>query len=173
MKKQVLAAAACLLFVGAGCTAPASPAPEEIPAPAVPGSPSAENGLPTEGWELADTGAFTVALPPGWEFRPMQGIDSLVGEFTGDGAALSFDYGWYSNPLAGEEDPDHAVTYETIDGRRAKIVVPRVVGRGTTGVYVEGLGTGGMDRLQVSGENLTAAQQETVLGIFRTIRFAE
>jgi hypothetical protein len=126
-----------------------------------------------EGWATADVGGFTISLPPDWEYRPLQGIDSLVGDFAGDGVTMSFDFGWYSNSLADDTDPAYNVTYEMIDGENAKIVIPKATTDGMMGVYFEGLGNNGMDRLQISGSGLTDEQQEIVLQMFRTIQFAE
>lgn len=125
-------------------------------------------------WQFVDANSFTLSLPPGWEFNELQGIDSYVGEFVGDDAKLGFDYGWYSNPLADENDPDHTVTYETIDGYNAKIVIPKVTEDGTTGVYFADLG-GEVQKtsLEISGRDLTASQQETALNIFRTIKIVK
>lgn len=126
-----------------------------------------------EGWAATDVGGFTISLPPDWEYRPLQGIDSLVGNFVGDGVTMSFDFGWYSNSLVEDSDPAYTVTYETIDGENAKIVVPKSTTDGMTGVYFEGLGSNGMNRLQISGSGLTDEQQSLVLQMFRTIQFAE
>ncbi|MFA6918061.1 MAG: hypothetical protein WC285_04520 [Candidatus Gracilibacteria bacterium] len=125
-------------------------------------------------WQLVDADSFTLSLPTGWKFNKLQGIDSYVGEFVGDGAKLSFDYGRYSNPLADENDPDHTVTYETIDGYKAKIVIPKVTGDGTTGVYFADLGGKIQETsLQISGRDLTASQREPALNIFRTIKIVK
>lgn len=126
-----------------------------------------------ENWQFVDTNSFTLSLPSGWKFNPLPGIDSYVGEFVGDGVTLGFDYGWYSNSLPGDGDANHVVTDETIDSHRAKLVVPVVGGSGTTGVYFEDLGGNKMDRLQISGENLTTSQQDVALRIFRTLQFVE
>ena len=131
-------------------------------------TPPVTNGTPTN-WQFIDANSFTLSLPPSWEFNKLQGIDSYVGEFVGDGAKLGFDYGWYSNSLAEDNDPNHTVTYETISGYRAKIVVPKVAGSGTTGVYFGDLGN--QNRFNLYGDNLTASQQESALKIFRTLKF--
>jgi hypothetical protein len=128
-----------------------------------------EYSIPSN-WHFVDAGSFTVSLPPNWKLNKLQGIDSYVAEFTGDGVTLNFDYGWYSSPLVDKDDPSHAITYETIDGKKAKIVIPKEIGSGTTGVYFEDVGDG-MNRLQISGDNLTSSQQDVVLKIFRTIQF--
>lgn len=122
-------------------------------------------------WIIVDAGPFTVSLPPTWTLQPRQGIDSYVADFVGDGIRLSSDFGWYSDSLAEVGDPKYSVTYEAIDGQNAKLVVPKVMGNGLTGVYFEGLGNNGLNRLQISGDDLTAEQQELVVRIFKTIRF--
>jgi hypothetical protein len=116
---------------------------------------------------------FHLSLPPGWEFRRLQGTDSSVGEITGDGVTLGLDYGWYSDPLSAENYPGQAESYVIIDGQRAKITVPNVVGDGIVGVHFPDLGsTGGSKiRLTILGSQLTASQQSTALAIFRSIRF--
>lgn len=130
-----------------------------------------ESSIPSS-WQFVDAGSFTVSLPSDWKFNTRQGIDSYVAEFIGDGVTLNFDYGWYSNPLADENDPDHIVTHEIIDGKKARMVVPKKGVNGMTGVYFEDVGDG-MNRLQISGNNLTLSQQDVVLQIFRTIQFSE
>jgi hypothetical protein len=154
---------------------PSQPTNNNKPTPTKPTSNNntpVANETPTS-WQFIDANSFTLSLPPGWKFNKLQGIDSYVGEFVGDGAKLSFDYGWYSNSLVDDNDPKHVVTYETIGGYRAKIVVPEVVGNGMTGVYFGDLGgdEGQKIRFQISGYNLTASQQETALKIFRTLKF--
>lgn len=122
-------------------------------------------------WQFVDADSFTLFLPPGWKFNELQGIDSYVGEFVGDGAKLGFDFGWYSYSLTEDGDPNHIVTYETIDGYRAKIVIPKVTGSGTTGVYFDDLGD--QTTFNLFGSNLNAFQQETALKIFRTIQIVK
>ena len=118
-----------------------------------------------------------MAPPPGWQLNELQGIDSYVGEIVGDGVRLTFDFGWYSNPLADEGDPLHVVTREEIGGRLAKLVRPKEGTEGAvTGVYFENFDSDedaapwGRERLQVNGLGLTLEQQETALVIFRSIR---
>jgi len=134
-------------------------------------TPPVTNGTPTN-WQFVDANSFTLSLPPSWKFNKLQGIDSYVGEFVGDGTKLGFDYGWYSNSLAEDNDLNHTVAYETIGGYRAKIVVPKIAGNGTTGVYFGDLGGGTQKtRFNIYGENLNASQQETAVKIFRTLKF--
>ncbi|MCH7706541.1 MAG: hypothetical protein IIB33_05790, partial [Chloroflexi bacterium] len=125
---------------------------------------------------LSDRG-FSLRLPPGWQLRELQGIDSYVGEIVGGGVLLHFDYGIYSNRLPYEDDPAYTVTYEEIGGRQAKLVRSHEgEAEGVTGVYFENfeptLSRPGRIPLQleISGTGLTLDQQGTAFDIFRTIR---
>jgi hypothetical protein len=168
MNKLVFFVLFGLLTLGAGCSSP-----QVIFTPSQ--STSSTSPLVTDAslpnWQIVDAGTFMVSLPPGWKFNKLQGIDSYVGEFIGDGAKLEFDYGWYSNSLAEDNDPNHVVTYETIDGYRAKIVIPKVTGDGTVGVYFSDLDGEQKTKLQLSGQNLGASQQEAALKMFHTLKF--
>jgi hypothetical protein len=101
-------------------------------------------------------------------FRKLQGTDSYVGEFVGDATRLGFDFGLYSNPLPDPKDPRHVVSFEVINGRPGKLVVPRSPGHGTTGVYFGDLPGG--NKLEVSGTDIIPSQQDVVVRILRTIQ---
>ena len=120
------------------------------------------------GWSARYPG-FSLNLPPGWELNELQGIDSYVGEVVGDGVKLTFDYGMYSWALELREDMAHlhTVTYETIGGVEAKLIVPTGDSGGYTGVYFDKLDSAS---LNLVGEDLTPAQQQVALIIFRSIR---
>ena len=122
-----------------------------------------------DGWKQLDADYFTIYAPPTWKFRKLQGIDSYVGEFVGDGVKLEFDYGQYSNALTDEKEPTYVVIEEKVGGRLARMVSPRVPGHGVTGIYFQDVGDA--NGLNIAGLNLSDAQQKTVLTIFRTIRF--
>ena len=171
--KIALAVIAIAVLVGSGfylwekqVNPPARTTETRQPTPPVATTPEAN--IPTN-WKSIDTGSFSISIPSSWVFNKRQGIDSMVGEFTGDGANLIFDYGLYSNSLVKDNDPNHIITHETIGDDKAKIVVPKVTGKGITGVYFADLATN--KRFVLHGNNLTSSQQETVLKIFRTIKF--
>jgi len=126
-------------------------------------------GAEESGWHKVDAGPFSILAPSGWEFHQLQGTDSYVGEFVGDGVALRFDFGRYSNPLKEEKKPAYAVIHKSIGGRRAKVVSPGTPGHGITGVYFRNVGDS--NALCLWGKDLTSAQQELVLKIFDTLRF--
>jgi hypothetical protein len=132
--------------------------------------PTGEETLtPPTGWHKVDAGPFSILAPLGWEFHQLTGVDSYVGEFAGDGVALRFDFGGYSNPLKEEKKPAYVVVHKSIGGFRAKVVSPRTPGHGITGVYFRNVGLS--NALGLFGQDLTSTQQELALKIFETIRF--
>jgi hypothetical protein len=74
-------------------------------------------------------------------------------------------------------DPDNYkknnVLWDTIDGRKAKIVFPRQSGIGTTGIYIDSLWKSGsdVDRFNLYGDNLKPANEKLVLQALRTLKF--
>ena len=120
-------------------------------------------------WHKLDTGPFSILAPLGWKFHQLMGADSYVGEFEGDGIALTFDFGRYSTELKKAKKPTYIITKESIGGLSAKLVSPRTVGNGMTGVFFRKIP--GHDELCIWGKDLTAAQQELALKIFETIQF--
>ena len=74
-------------------------------------------------------------------------------------------------------DPDkyrkNNVLWDTIDGRKAKIVYPRKSGIGTTGVYIDSLWVSGsqVDRFNLYGKNLKPGNEKKVLQALRTLKF--
>ena len=127
------------------------------------------------GW--SDQAGFSLMLPPGWTFTELQGVDSYVGEVSGDGIKLMFDYGWHSWPLNPDDEPDHEYTvhYEQVGGLEAKMLLPvgALPGNGpayeaATGIYFADLGDG--YALNLIGRGLTAEQQREAVAIFRGIR---
>ena len=114
---------------------------------------------------------FSLRVPPRWELKELQGIDSYVGEVTGDGVRLTFDYGGFSWSLDPADDPAHTYTvvYEDIGGFEAKLLISMKAGSGYTGVYFANLGG---PSLNLVGEGLTPEQQQTAMAVFRSIRIS-
>jgi hypothetical protein len=67
-------------------------------------------------------GTFSLVLPAGLERQPAQGIDSKVGAWRGAGIELSYDLGWYSDPLELPGRPDVEREALEIGGRPARLV---------------------------------------------------
>ncbi len=121
-------------------------------------------------WHKLEAVAFSLFAPSGWEFHQLQGVDSYVGEFMGDGVVLRFDFGGYASSCFNRaKKPAYVIAQESIGGFPAKIASPRSPGQGFTGIYFRNVArsTG----LCLWGQDLTPGQQEVVLRIFETIRF--
>lgn len=143
-----------------------------------------ENGF-TLNADLLDEGDFTIQTPSEWGFAQGMGIDSQVGTITGDGITLTFAYGVYvGNPIDATESGEKLVAQnETINGRDAVILTPKITGDGEVAVYFKSPYGDGDTLLSDStyimdeehfllfGENLTAEQEALALQIFRTIKF--
>lgn len=64
------------------------------------------------------------------------------------------------------------VSWDTIDNKRAKIVFPRISGKGTTGVYIGNLwGDPSKVRFNLHGSNLKAQTEQDLLKSIKTLRF--
>lgn len=64
------------------------------------------------------------------------------------------------------------VSWDTIDNRRAKIVFPRISGKGTTGIYIGSLwGDSSKVRFNLHGSNLKAQTEQDLLKAIKTLRF--
>lgn len=64
------------------------------------------------------------------------------------------------------------VSWDTIDNRRAKIVFPRISGKGITGVYIGSLwGDSSKVRFNLHGTDLKTQTEEDLLKAIKTLRF--
>jgi hypothetical protein len=117
---------------------------------------------------------FSFGAPPNLGVEQVRGVDSAVGAFASDAMKLSYDFGWYSNPLPDEGQEGFTAETVEIDGHAARLVQyrhapvdparPNVVA-----VHFPDLGEG--NRLTVvalcaDDETIAVAQE-----IMRSIRF--
>jgi hypothetical protein len=121
-------------------------------------------------WSTVDVSKFTISLPPGWAYKPKQGMDSFVGAFVGDNIELGFDYGQWTGDPSKQTNPTYIITSETVGGRSAKIIIPKISGQGEIGIYFGGLDSQG-NALKLGGHDIPAILQERVLQIVRSVRF--
>ena len=133
-------------------------------------------------WRRIDIGpgVFSIELPPGWEYRPLVGIDSFAGNLVGDGVEVLFDYGAYSGPLAEEGAAGYEFESTHISCRAAEIVVATTEPAKATGVYFPVVRRyrgevpppgGEVTGLNVVGFRLEPDQRPIVLRMIRSIRF--
>lgn len=140
--------------------------------------------------QTLDFGYFTIETPNGWKKIKAKGIDSYVGRIAIDNNdTLDFDLGWYSNSLKESEDEidsvdgfekinsdshkRNSVSWDTIDGRRAKIFLPKKSGYGMTGIYMDSLWQAGsdIDRFNLHGDNLNSGNEKLFLQAIKTLKF--
>jgi hypothetical protein len=123
--------------------------------------------------QILDFGAFTIECPSYWKKINKTGIDSYVGEIEiGSKEILEFDLGWYSFNLI--EDAQ-TISWDSIDGRRAKIVTPITGNIGLTGIYFDSLWTNGSEKtkLNLYGTNLTTKNRLIFMDAIKTLKFYE
>ena len=65
------------------------------------------------------------------------------------------------------------ISWDTIAGRRAKILSPIKPGLGTTGIYIDSLWQAGsdVDKFNLYGTNLKPHNNKALLDAFRTLKF--
>ena len=185
-----------LAILGLGCSFNDAPKTQTSPAEAsrgngIVGQTSNEpiqrfaGASPSPSWRLVRVPGwpsqpeFYLHLPPGWEWKEFQGIDSYEAEVTGDDIRLTLDYGGHSWTLDPRDDPEHtyAVAYEQVGGFEAKLLISLEDRTGYTGVYfqIPVSQISGKDRgyisLNLIGEGLTQEEQHTAISVFRGIRF--
>ncbi len=121
--------------------------------------------------KTVDLEKFTIQVPGTWNASKLQGFDSFVGQIEiNDKEKITFDLGWYSNEL--KVDPTtHDIDFMTIDNKRAKIVKPKNLGQGTTGVYFDSLETAKTNKFQISGTGLSSDNQKLLLTAIESLRF--
>ena len=119
-----------------------------------------------------DLKEFSIEIPITWSYQQNQGYDSFVGEIKiDDNEKISFDYGWYSNPLD-VDSLTHLIIYRTIDGESAKVVSPKDFKKGTTGVYFNSLKNNTL-KFQMSGTDLSGNNQILLLKAIESLKFKE
>jgi hypothetical protein len=81
---------------------------------------------PPVGWrEVGLPGKFTFFIPPDMQEEAVQGIDSEIGSYIGDGLNLRFDYGFYSGPTICSGQAECQEEWFDIDGMRTRVVTFR------------------------------------------------
>lgn len=152
---------------------------------------------------LLDFKRFTIETPSSWTKIESRGVDSYVGGIQIDSTqGASFDLGLYSNDLSefvkvNLHNTDYAfvatsnypplmgdsnfmekikkckVVWDTIDGYKAKLVIPINSGFGVTGIYFDSLWPtqSGNAKFQLSGNNLNPENETDLIKAFQTLRF--
>lgn len=117
-----------------------------------------------------DVKKFTIVVPSQWTLEEVQGFDSFVTRMMiNDQDFVTIDLGAYSDNL-NVDASTHEVMLSMIDGRAAKIVKPKRVQNGTTGVFFDSIDID-KNKLQLSGVNLSGESQHLLLSAIEGIKF--
>lgn len=110
-------------LLASGCTARTAPEPAACVAPSI----------STAGWVTVSGSELRLRLPAAYRAVAVDALDSEVREWADDAHQLSYDYGYYSNPL--DQTPSLVSRREcgAIIGQHPVRVV---IGRDSTGRYV-------------------------------------
>lgn len=67
------------------------------------------------------------------------------------------------------------ITYKKIDGYKAKLLEPKKIGKGMTGVYIDSLKTGSLGKISFNlyGKNLKKESQTELLKAIQTLQFTK
>jgi hypothetical protein len=67
------------------------------------------------------------------------------------------------------------ITYKKIDGYKAKLLEPKKIGKGMTGVYIDSLKTGSLGKIRFNlyGKNLKKESQTELLKAIQTLQFTK
>ena len=133
----------------------------------------------TAGWTTYDEGAFSIQLPAGYVRGQAYSIDSKVGRWTSGAKGITYDFGFYSNPL--QQNDSHPFRDLVVCQESAGPGAPRIV-RYTWQDGKYGLAAHwpklrhssfmGMDEsLTVSGRVDKAEDLAEMLAIVRSVRF--
>ena len=95
----------------------------------------------------------------------------------GDEIVFNFDYGWYTSTEEGLNPNEFEVTEDTLDGHFRQIVWS-INPLGTTKLYIHNIADAqnsslGYNSLLISTSNLSAENQDKVIGVFENIIILE
>lgn len=117
-----------------------------------------------------DVEKFTIEIPSTWILEKVQGYDSFVRQIKiNEKEKITIDLGWYSSNL-NVDNSTHEILIKTIDNKTAKVVRPRNLHLGTTGVYFDSLDIQ-KTKFQMSGIDLSRGNQLLFLSAIETLRF--
>jgi len=175
-KNQWLILATVFILIGGfGLISSSSPSKVE---PTLTPTPTSKNVDLEEGYKAINANdKFSFVIPENMKQDDVQGIDSFVQQYSGNNMTMSFDYGWYSNPLNGREStPEFWQLEEKISGRDAKLIGykldSRYVGKYYSGIHFRNVESGIIQstHLTMSVIYNNTEDKETTIKILKSIR---
>lgn len=118
-------------------------------------------------WHELDLKSFKLKAPETWNIFKEQGVDAYIGGITNGTDSLWFYYGWYISGPKDNNQETHLYAQETINGHLAIIEIPKKDSIGGMQVFIPNVTAN--DQFALGGHNIK--DQETVLKIFRSVRF--
>ena len=118
-------------------------------------------------WQELDLKAFSISIPKQWHYQKEQGVDSFVGEISGPKITLFFDYSGMGYASHLDELTEENIHIDSTDNFITKIIWPKIVGKGTTGIYIHSRKSS--LNFQMNGKNLSEKDQELALRAFKSI----
>ncbi len=118
-------------------------------------------------WTVISNEVFTISAPEGWVNQRLPSLDTYFGTLRKGNDSINYEYS--INPDSFQLDPDRfSIHYETVDGKRAKIIEGDRLGIAFDRV---GNDPATPHRLLLMQASSNPLDQETVLRMFRSIRF--
>jgi hypothetical protein len=134
-----------------------------------------------KGWKNIRVGeVFSFSIPSNLKVMDVKGIDSLIGSYRCEDLELTYDYGWYSDPLNYSNYPEYKEERVTIDGREAKIVTFKDTKQKqgltyVTGIHIAKVNTEdeehGQNRLTMKISSKKRDMEKIAREIFSSIKF--
>ena len=126
---------------------------------------------PLAGWvQINAQGHFTFWMPSTMSEELVRGTDSYVGQWSGDGLYVKFDYGMYSGGIDSRiQDIPHTEVSDSASGRAGTIVTYTEDGAQIATLYVRQVNE--QDRLTFTAGNSSVGTLEIPLTIVRSVRF--
>jgi hypothetical protein len=121
--------------------------------------------------KTVDSGQFTMEIPKNWKYegRSTFGLMSAAVVMT-DGQEAQLTMNTPDNYLNVDQGT-HQIVFEMIDGKRAKLIIPKSLQEGTTGVYFDSLSVNRTWAFLMSGRDLTPRNHELLLQTMRSLKF--
>jgi len=139
--------------------------------------PCAATMPPVAGWTVHDEGTFTIQLPPSYTRVEARGIDSQEGRWEAPGRRISYDLGFYSNPLQQDEMesfPGRVVCQESEGPGTPRIIryTPEDGGYAFSAHWpdLRGQGSGTTESLTLYGVVEQEGDQGEILAVIRSVR---
>ncbi len=130
------------------------------------------------GWKTIDAeGKFSFDLPQSMNKKEVRPLDSFVQQYVGDGMLVTFDYGWFSDPLDRyESEPEYWREQKKVDGYDATLIGYKPDadwGKYNAGIAFRNITNDGIqfNHLTMSISYNNSEDKNTTIKILESIRF--